>query len=100
MPRYPKLFQTVLDTKDARELAEFYRQLLGLAYRLGDEPDATEGDRDWLVLLDSSDTTCPRVPAGGVAATDDLAGLRRADAAAPRHDRARRRGAPRTATTR
>lgn len=54
MPRYPKLFQTVLGTKDARELAEFYRQLLGLAYRLGDEPDATEGDRDWLVLLDSS----------------------------------------------
>jgi len=54
VPRYPKLFQTVLDTEDARELAEFYRRLLGLAYRSGDEPDATQGDRDWLVLVDSS----------------------------------------------
>lgn len=54
MPRYPKLLQTVLDAEDARELAEFYRQLLGLAYRSGDEPDADRGDRDWLVLVDSS----------------------------------------------
>ncbi len=54
MPRYPTLLQTVLDTEDARELAEFYRQLLGLAYRAGDEPDATQGGRDWLVLVDSS----------------------------------------------
>ena len=53
MPRYPALFQTVLDTEDARELAEFYRQLLGLAYRAGDEPDATQSERDWLVLVDS-----------------------------------------------
>lgn len=54
MPRYPKLFQTVLDTEDARGLAEFYRQLLGLAYRSGDEPDAAQGGGDWLVLVDSS----------------------------------------------
>lgn len=53
MSHYPKLLQTVLDTENARELAEFYRQLLGLAYRAGDEPDATRGDRDWLVLVDS-----------------------------------------------
>ena len=32
------LRQTVLDTTDARGLAEFYRELLGLAYRPGDEP--------------------------------------------------------------
>lgn len=54
MPLYPKLLQTVLDTEDVRELAEFYHQLLGLAYRAGDEPDSTQGDRDWLVLVDSS----------------------------------------------
>jgi len=54
VPRYPKLLQTVLDTEDPRGLAEFYRQLLGLAYRSGDEPDSNRGDGDWLVLVDSS----------------------------------------------
>jgi catechol 2,3-dioxygenase-like lactoylglutathione lyase family enzyme len=53
---YPKLLQTVLDTTDARALAEFYRQLLGLQYRPGDDPPAPgEPDprgRDWLVLTD------------------------------------------------
>lgn len=41
----------VLDCTDARALAEFYRELLGLRYRPGDEPPAPgEPDRDWLVL--------------------------------------------------
>jgi glyoxalase superfamily protein len=42
----PTLRQVVLDTTDTRALAEFYRELLGLVYRPGDEvpPD------DWLVL--------------------------------------------------
>jgi hypothetical protein len=44
----------VLDTTDARGLAEFYRQLLDLVYRPGDEPpspgDDDERGRDWLVL--------------------------------------------------
>ncbi|MDT0529674.1 VOC family protein [Micromonospora sp. DSM 115977] len=55
MSGYPRLLHTVLDTTDARELAEFYRQLLGLRYRPGDEPptDGTADDRDWLVLRDS-----------------------------------------------
>jgi hypothetical protein len=48
------LRQTVLDTTDARGLAEFYRELLGLAYRPGDEPPPPGEDdplgRDWLVL--------------------------------------------------
>ena len=52
----PRFRQVVLDTTDARALAEFYRQLLGLAYRPGDEPPAIgEPDprgRDWLVLRD------------------------------------------------
>ncbi|ASW54346.1 VOC family protein [Plantactinospora sp. KBS50] len=54
MSEYPRLLHTVLDTTRPRELAEFYRRLLGLHYRPGDEPPA-EGvadDADWLVLLD------------------------------------------------
>ena len=31
----PRLLHTVVDTTDARGLAEFYRQLLGLHYRSG-----------------------------------------------------------------
>ena len=50
----PRFRQVVLDTTDARTLAEFYRQLLGFTYRPGDEPPAAGEDdpngRDWLVL--------------------------------------------------
>jgi len=52
-----------LDCTDARALAEFYRQLLDLRYRPGDEPpaagelDATE--QDWLVLQGTAGS--PRV---------------------------------------
>ncbi len=57
----PRLRQVVLDTTDPRALAEFYRQVLGYAYRPGDEPPAPGQDdprgRDWLVL---------RSPDGGV----------------------------------
>ncbi len=49
-----RLVSTVLDGPDVRVLAEFYRDLLGWAYRPGDEPPAPgepdpQGD-DWLVL--------------------------------------------------
>lgn len=56
MAEYPQLLQTAIDTTDARGLAEFYRQLLGLQYRQGDEPlaDGDANDADWLVLLDSN----------------------------------------------
>ena len=52
------LRQIVLDTTDARGLAEFYRELLGMHYRPGDEPSGPgEPDpHDWLVL---------RFPGGG-----------------------------------
>lgn len=55
MTEYPQLLHTVLDTTDARRLAEFYRRLLGLHYRPGDEPpaDGVADDADWLVLVDS-----------------------------------------------
>ena len=52
MAEYPQLLHTAIDTTDARALAEFYRQLLGLRYRQGDE-SASDGDADWLVLVDS-----------------------------------------------
>jgi catechol 2,3-dioxygenase-like lactoylglutathione lyase family enzyme len=58
MTEYPQLLHTVLDTPQPRQLAEFYRQLLGLQYRPGDEPPAGEAadDADWLVLVDSAGT--------------------------------------------
>lgn len=59
----PALRQVVLDTTDARGLAEFYRELLGFHYRPGDEPPAAgEPDpmgADWLVLRDA--TEAPRL---------------------------------------
>jgi Glyoxalase-like domain len=48
MPEHPRLLHTVVDTTNARRLAEFYRALLGLQYRPGDEPpaDGTSDDAD------------------------------------------------------
>jgi hypothetical protein len=54
-PTYPHLVQIVLDTTNARQLAEFYRELLGFVYRPGDEQTDPDGD-DWLVLRDADDT--------------------------------------------
>ncbi len=57
---FPELRQVVLDCTDARVLAEFYRRLLGLRYRPGDEPPATgepdNAGQDWLVLQDADGT--------------------------------------------
>jgi Glyoxalase-like domain len=57
---FPHLRQVVLDTTDARGLAEFYRRLLGFSYRPGDEPPepaATDRrGREWLVLHDPPGT--------------------------------------------
>lgn len=50
---FPELLQVVLDTTDTRALAEFYRELLGLRYRPGDEEVDPSGD-DWLVLRDAA----------------------------------------------
>jgi catechol-2,3-dioxygenase len=56
---HPAFRQVVLDAENARELAEFYRQLLDLSYEPGDEaPEAGEPDpagEDWLVLLGSGE---------------------------------------------
>ena len=54
MNGHPVLLHTAIDARDCRGLAEFYRQLLGLRYRAGDEPptDGRADDADWLVLLD------------------------------------------------
>jgi catechol-2,3-dioxygenase len=75
MSGFPVLLHTAIDAQDCRGLAEFYRQLLGLHYRDGEEPP-TDGSRDgadWLVLLDDDgnrvvtvqekrDTTAPTWP--------------------------------------
>ncbi|WP_433325878.1 VOC family protein [Spirillospora sp. CA-294931] len=56
--KFPDFRQVVLDATDARQLAEFYRRLLGLRYRPGHEPppagrpDPAGGD--WLVLCDAA----------------------------------------------
>jgi hypothetical protein len=50
---HPQLLQTVLDCTNPRLLAEFYRRLLGLQYRPGDEPSGEVPDADWLVLVGS-----------------------------------------------
>jgi catechol 2,3-dioxygenase-like lactoylglutathione lyase family enzyme len=58
--RFPTLWNIVLDTTNARALAEFYRQLLGFRYRQGDEPpepgQPDPNGADWLVLRDSNAT--------------------------------------------
>ena len=58
MGEFPTLLHTVLDTTDVRGLAEFYRELLGLRYRPGDEaPGPGEpDDADWLVLTEADGT--------------------------------------------
>ena len=58
MPGFPVLMHTALDSTDVRGLAEFYRELLGLQYRPGDEPptDGSVDDEDWLVLVDDEGT--------------------------------------------
>jgi hypothetical protein len=53
----PVLRQVVLDTTNARALAEFYRELLDLSYRPGDEPPGAglpdPRGQDWLVLREA-----------------------------------------------
>ncbi len=56
MADHPVLMHTALDATDVRGLAEFYRELLALRYRPGDEPptDGSADDEDWLVLVDGN----------------------------------------------
>ena len=56
MSEYPRLLHTAIDSTDARALAEFYREFLGLRYRRGDAPPAGGGSDDagWLVLVDAN----------------------------------------------
>ena len=53
---YPVLLHTVIDARDCRGLAEFYRELFGLHYRQGEEAPIGGGhdDADWIVLLDDN----------------------------------------------
>jgi catechol-2,3-dioxygenase len=78
VPGHPVLLHTAIDARDCRGLAEFYRELLGLHYREGEEPPSDgPDDADWLVLLDPAgnrvvtiqekrDTTPPTWPSEAV----------------------------------
>lgn len=80
MSDYPVLLHTAIDARNCRALGEFYRRLLGLHYREGDEPPPADGspdDADWLVLVDDTgnrvltiqekpDTTAPTWPSEDV----------------------------------
>ena len=59
MVALPLLRGVVLDTTDVRASAEFYRELLGYAYRPGDGPPAAgvADEKDWLVLVGPPGTT-------------------------------------------
>jgi Glyoxalase-like domain len=61
---FPARQQIVLDSTDARRLAEFYRALLGYRYRAGDEPPPAGADdpegKDWLVLVHPSGRSTSR----------------------------------------
>ena len=58
-PVVPQLQHTVLDAVDVRTEAEFWRDLLGLAYRPGDEaPEDGADDSDWLVLTHPDGRRC------------------------------------------
>ena len=79
MSGHPVLLHTAIDARDCRGLAEFYRRLLGLRYRPGDEvpTDGRVDDVDWLVMVDAegrrvlavqqkNDTTPPTWPSEAV----------------------------------
>jgi hypothetical protein len=59
-PVVPQLLHTVLDARDVRREAEFWRMLLGLAYRPGDEApdDGSDDAKDWLVLTHPDGRRC------------------------------------------
>lgn len=58
-PVVPQLLHTVLDAVDVRAEAEFWRDLLGLAYRSGDEvPTGDVDDADWVVLTHPDGRHC------------------------------------------
>ena len=58
MGTHPQLLHTVLDAVDVRREAEFWRELLGLVYRSGDEVPEGDDDLDWLVLLHPDGRRC------------------------------------------
>src|SRR5690606_40846903 len=66
---FPRVAQVVLDTTDARALAEFYPPLPGLEYRAGDEPpspgDPDPAGQDWLVLPGGPGGIPPASPQAG-----------------------------------
>jgi hypothetical protein len=59
MSDVPRLLHTVLDAVDVRVEADFWRELLALVYRPGDEvPTDGPDEADWLVLTQPDGTRC------------------------------------------
>lgn len=58
MSDVPQLLHTVLDATAVRQEAEFWRELLGLVYRPGDEVPDDADDADWLVLTRPDGRRC------------------------------------------
>ena len=58
MTDLPQLLHTVLDARVVRREAEFWRELLGLVYRPGDEVPGGPDDADWLVLTHTDGRRC------------------------------------------
>lgn len=54
----PRLLHTVLDAVEVRREAEFWRELLDLVYRPGDEVPDGPDTADWLVLTRSDGARC------------------------------------------
>lgn len=54
-----ELLHVAIDATEPREVAEFWRELLGLVYRPGDEaPTDGPDDADWLVLTHPDGRRC------------------------------------------
>ncbi len=96
MTDFPQLLHTVLDARDVRREAEFWRELLGLVYRPGDEvPDGAD-DADWLVLTQPDGRRCLAIQEVESLPWQPVAGARAPVGVPPRHHgavpgRARRR---------
>ena len=63
MSDVPRLLHTVLDAVDVRGEAEFWRELLDLVYRPGDEVPDGHDVADWLVLTDADGRRCLAIQA-------------------------------------
>ncbi|MDO9380113.1 MAG: VOC family protein [Nocardioidaceae bacterium] len=91
MSDVPLVRQVVLDCPHPRPLAEFYRQLLGYAYRPGDEApppgDPDPSGHDWLVVRPPGDVEADGRGIAFQQVDDHVPPVWSADPSAPGHQR-------------